>query len=175
MAILDNPRHELFAQGLAKGKPQRDAYLDAGFQPSSDEVADACASRLAKDDDISERVKEMQDKAARKIELDRYDIIRMIMDDRILARENKQAAAAIRASELLGKELAGMFVEKKEIKTGLLEDVDAGQLERLRETLTAERIRRAAERSGSDGDRKEDRVILPGPRPAEAGALSKAS
>jgi phage terminase small subunit len=34
MSALDNPKHERFAQELAKGKSQVEAYAEAGYKPS---------------------------------------------------------------------------------------------------------------------------------------------
>ena len=31
MPVLENQRHELFAQGIAKGQSQREAYQNAGY------------------------------------------------------------------------------------------------------------------------------------------------
>ena len=31
MPLLDNPRHEIFAQELAKGTSQKEAYVSAGY------------------------------------------------------------------------------------------------------------------------------------------------
>jgi hypothetical protein len=44
----------------------------------------------------------------------RTDVIRMLIEDHSLAREKGQIGAAIRAAELLGKQL-GMFVERHEL------------------------------------------------------------
>ena len=49
MAVIENPRHELFAQAIAKGDTGRDAYKAAGFGPKTDASADAGASRLLRD------------------------------------------------------------------------------------------------------------------------------
>ena len=35
MAVLSNPKHELIAQGLAEGKSQTQAYIEAGYSPKS--------------------------------------------------------------------------------------------------------------------------------------------
>ena len=45
MPILSNSRHEIFAQGLAIGKTQKQAYIDAGYKPKG---ARQNASRLIK-------------------------------------------------------------------------------------------------------------------------------
>ncbi len=55
MPILQNPRHEAFAQGRAEGAGLEQAYEDAGF------VADTShACRLAKRPEVAERVAELR-------------------------------------------------------------------------------------------------------------------
>lgn len=59
MPVLENYRHELFAQGIAKGKSQRDAYNTAGYDCATDDTTDANASRLLSDARVSARVQEL--------------------------------------------------------------------------------------------------------------------
>jgi hypothetical protein len=47
MGILTNPRHELFAQELAKGRSATEAYMLAGYKPCRQNAA-----RLMTNDDI---------------------------------------------------------------------------------------------------------------------------
>ena len=39
MAMLQNHRHELFAQGIVEGKSADQAYADAGFKPGRNNAA----------------------------------------------------------------------------------------------------------------------------------------
>ena len=55
MPILQNARHEAFASARAGGAKLEDAYEDAGFAPSA---THAC--RLAKRDDVAERIGELR-------------------------------------------------------------------------------------------------------------------
>jgi hypothetical protein len=55
MTELRNRRHELFAIALAKGASASQAYIEAGYQPCRQN-----ASRLASNDDIAQRVIELQ-------------------------------------------------------------------------------------------------------------------
>lgn len=55
MATLENTRHELFAQALAQGMTQIDAYEKAGYERSF-----AHASRLAAAEHVRTRVAELQ-------------------------------------------------------------------------------------------------------------------
>ena len=54
MPGLDNPRHQLFAQHLAQGKTQEEAYKLAGYKPSRFN-----ASHLADKPSIRDRVHEV--------------------------------------------------------------------------------------------------------------------
>ena len=54
MSTLKNPRHERFAQLLASGKTATDAYELAGYKRS-----DSNGSHLARSDEISSRVAEI--------------------------------------------------------------------------------------------------------------------
>jgi hypothetical protein len=116
MTILDKPRHELLAQELAKGTTQALAYSRAGYRPD-----DSHASRLAGDGRIKARVRELQADAARlvtdRVALSRADMIAMLISDREEARANRQMSVALRAAELLGRELHGMFTERREVVT----------------------------------------------------------
>lgn len=64
MPPLENTRHERFAQELAKGKSQFEAYGNAGYSPSR-----SAASRLAEDVNICKRVAELAEKVAKRTEL----------------------------------------------------------------------------------------------------------
>lgn len=57
MPVLKNSKHERFAQNLAAGMSQADAYEDAGYKPHRGN-----ASTLAQDKNILERVQELFDK-----------------------------------------------------------------------------------------------------------------
>lgn len=57
MSVLRNAKHERFAQNLAAGMSQADAYEDAGYKPHRGN-----ASTLAQDQNILERVQELFDK-----------------------------------------------------------------------------------------------------------------
>ena len=56
---LKNARHERFAQELAKGKSQAEAYALAGFKPNRHNAA-----RLNTNETVSTRVKELKARAA---------------------------------------------------------------------------------------------------------------
>jgi phage terminase small subunit len=53
------------------------------------------------------------ERAIERAGITKADVLAMLIEDRSLAREKGQTAAAIRATELLGKEL-GMFIDRRE-------------------------------------------------------------
>jgi phage terminase small subunit len=53
MPILENPRHEAFAQGLARGSSAAAAYVEAGYKPNCHNAA-----ALARKQRISTRANE---------------------------------------------------------------------------------------------------------------------
>jgi hypothetical protein len=114
MPILSNSRHERFAQGLAAGKTAGDAYEAAGYKPNAHNAA-----TLRRKQTISTRVAELLKPAADAIEsagkaagVSIQTIHAMLLEDRALARENSQAAAAVKATESLGR-LYGLYVERQ--------------------------------------------------------------
>lgn len=64
MSVLDNAKWELFAQELAQGRKQLEAYRLAGYRGG-----EAQASRLASNGKVSARVGELKAAAAAKVEL----------------------------------------------------------------------------------------------------------
>lgn len=105
MSVLDDPRHEKFAQLVAQGMPYAHAYTGAGYKPSIPH-----ASRLASNGNVQARVLELQTKTGERIVVDKAKVMAKLagiaFDD---AEERKDQ---IRCLELLGKEL-GMFTGKE--------------------------------------------------------------
>ena len=64
MPVLNNPKHERFAQEVAKGKTADEAYRLAGYRPQRSN-----ASRMIANDSIRTRVSEIQSRAAEKAEI----------------------------------------------------------------------------------------------------------
>ncbi|WP_363347134.1 terminase small subunit [Methylocystis echinoides] len=69
MPVLHNPRHEIFAQEIAKGASQREAYRAAGYEGENEDAVDASASRLLTDAKVVLRVQEIQANAAKRAEI----------------------------------------------------------------------------------------------------------
>jgi hypothetical protein len=174
MPSLDNPRYELFAQTLARGVSQSDAYVEAGFQSTTPDGIANNAARLAAKPEVKQRVDELLARAAKHAELRAADILSALLEDRSLARERGQVAAAIRALELYGKQI-GMFVDKREIKTGVLDDLNPEQLDTITEAAIAIAARRIAQGRGAGETASENQDVLPGSGAAAAGTVPEAS
>lgn len=71
MPILRNPRHERFAQELAKGKSASEAYVIAGYQQSEPN-----ASRLTRNDKVQARVAEILSAGALRAEITIEKVLR---------------------------------------------------------------------------------------------------
>lgn len=115
MPVLDNQKHELFAQGIAKGQSQREAYMQAGYTATG-AAADVNACKLLSDAKVSDRVKEIQGRAANGIS---YDLSWFLEQGASLFKAAKDAGdhAAASAQYQRLATVAGVWVEKTEGKT----------------------------------------------------------
>lgn len=111
--MLDNPRHEIFAQEVAKGMSQRRAYRVA-FPNSvkwKDETVDSKASVLANSDKVLERINEIREKAsseAIKTAIERKAWLSAIIDN-----EAADISSRLKACDLLNK-MDGEYTTKIE-------------------------------------------------------------
>jgi len=116
MPALDNPKHERFAQELAKGVSAREAYKTAGYETKSDAATDAAASRLLSDVKVQARVAQIQERAAIRTEITVASIT-----ERLLAIATKGEASTeapllsvARASLMDAAKLNGLVTDKQE-------------------------------------------------------------
>lgn len=112
MPVLKNAKHERFAQELAKGKSQAEAYVAAGYKPSR-----SAAARLAADVNICERLAAIQERGAVRAELTLADIIDELEEARqvALTAATPQSGSAVAAT--MGKaKLLGLVVDKAEVE-----------------------------------------------------------
>jgi hypothetical protein len=144
MPVLGNTRHERFAQEVASGSSQSEAYATAGFRSETPAATKANASRLMSRPEVRERVAELQLAQGRQSEIKRADIIEMLLADRERAHAQRQIAAAVRAAELIGK-LCGMFIDRREVRTvNPLDDLDYEELVALRAFMEAAKAQQAS-------------------------------
>lgn len=64
MPALTNPKHERFAQELAKGKTATESYETAGYAPNQPNAA-----RLISNDMVRARISEIMERAAKRAEI----------------------------------------------------------------------------------------------------------
>jgi len=112
MPALTNARHERFAQEIAKGQNQTEAYERAGYK--RDETA---ASRLSRNVKVQTRVSELLERGAIRAEITVADLVTELEAARkaALGAETPQSSAAVAAT--MGKaKLLGLVIDKTEGK-----------------------------------------------------------
>lgn len=120
MPPLENQRHELFCQHLAKGKTADEAYELAGFKPNRGNAATLKAKQS-----ISARVSDLQDRAASRTEVTVANITERLL---AIAKKGETAADApllsvARAALMDAAKLNGLVVDKSMSATASLEDL----------------------------------------------------
>lgn len=137
MPTLPNTRHERFAQELAKGKSQVEAYRLAGYN-GTDPAMEASASRLVRNAKVAARLAELQAKAAERTEITVAAITNRLLNIATAAENSKDAPMlqVARASLMDAAKLNGLIIDKAEIaaevglKPNVIEfvapEVDAG-------------------------------------------------
>lgn len=112
MPVLANPKHERFAQELAKGETQDAAYVSAGYK--SDRGA---ASRLSANVNIQARVAELLERAAAKTEISVASVTEALL--RIASKAEDLADSAglsvARASHMDAAKLNGLVVDRSQV------------------------------------------------------------
>jgi hypothetical protein len=142
MSMLKNIKWERFANAVAGGSTQVEAYKSAEF--NSKHVASA-ASKLANRPEVAARIKELTariEKRSTKAAVQRTSIAKEVVMRELW--ENLERGRAVRggsavvnrACELLGKEL-GMFQEQP-AKPLTLDDLSTDDIKRLLARLTGE-------------------------------------
>ncbi|MER9450157.1 terminase small subunit [Mesorhizobium sp. M0254] len=113
MPILQNPRHERFAQGLARGLSGKAAYVEAGYT-SNGNAAEVGAAKMVRLPKVAARVAKLQAEAARRSAVTVDDLVADLNIMFKLALATKNPAAGV--SAVLGKaKLLGLIVDKAEI------------------------------------------------------------
>lgn len=138
MPILRNAKHERFCHAVVDGQATTKAYEFAGFKPDRGN-----ASTLRSKDSIVRRIGELFEerqrerdreikKATEKAAFDRADVIKRLIHLSVVAEKDEQHGPAVRAMELLGKEL-GMFIDRQLRKDtdDIFETMDDAELRRL--------------------------------------------
>jgi predicted house-cleaning NTP pyrophosphatase (Maf/HAM1 superfamily) len=110
MPVLDNPKWELAAQEVAKGRTQLKAIEAAGYAPH-----DSNASRLIGNDKVKSRIRELQEQAAMSISITLEGQIAKLEDLLNQAKQHKQISAGVAAIDKQN-ELMGFKIQRVESK-----------------------------------------------------------
>jgi hypothetical protein len=132
MAELNNVRHEKFAQGLASGMSQRNAYR-AAFPKSNrwkDETVDPKASALAKTDKVMARLKELAAQATSEAVMNAKQRKEWLTS--IIRSEAEETKDKLKAVDILNR-MDGEYVDKVQL---------AGQVNNPMAGLTTEELKK---------------------------------
>lgn len=125
MPALENPKHERFAQELAKGNTATEAYVLAGYAAN-----DGNAIRLKGNDRVAARVAEIQERAATRAEVTVASITERLLNLAAVAEQtgiskDKQTGEVIvsspqhltvaRAALMDAAKLNGLVVDKTKV------------------------------------------------------------
>lgn len=160
MAVLPNAKWELFAQEIAKGKDGSEAIIAAGYK-TNPRAASVSANRLLKDANVRARIDELlakrdeiereaTEKAVEALAIDKGWVMSQLVENVQMAKTAGDLAPANKALELLGKEL-GMFIERREVRTGPLDELPRDERERAIDAIRRELDRRAGRIANSAG------------------------
>jgi hypothetical protein len=119
MTVLDNPRHEAFAQARARGVPIDDAFEDAGYTPDRSH-----ARRLVKRADVAARIAQLRAERAQALDTSPQGLIASLMR---LARasEGLNSASGMREARFFLMETARLNAQ-----ISLERLVERGRIER---------------------------------------------
>jgi hypothetical protein len=139
MPVLSNARHERFAQALAQGKSATEALEVAGFKPNRRNT-----TRLKTKEDVAARVAELQERGAAKTEITLAGLTERLVRiaDTAEALQEPAGLAVSRAALMDAAKLNGLVVERKEVRSGSLDELPADEQQRLGEALREELARR---------------------------------
>jgi len=112
MPALENQRHELFAQALAKGMTADAAYSEAGYKPDRKNAA-----RLTTNDDVRTRVAEIQSRAAARVEVTVAHLTERLLNIAAKGEQTDEAPmlSVARASIMDAAKLNGLITDKQDV------------------------------------------------------------
>lgn len=173
MQALQNKKHEHFAQLVSNGESAVRAYVLAGY---SENGAYQSANRLLRNAEICSRIAHLRsakeskhekavDAVVKSAAIDKAWVMNQLVEVVAMAKQaepvvdnegnpvgeyKQNLAAANKALELIGKEFA-MFIDRKEIRTGVLDEMPIEELEALDAAYTAIRSARASSTANASG------------------------
>lgn len=158
MPVLDNPRHERFAQEMAKGSSATEAYEAAGYRPSR-----SAAARLSANVGVCARLTELQtdiaERTVQNVSKTRADVVSELAKIGFVAVAEASVKASDKRAALLNlAQIEGWVVERHEhtgkgggpIQTLDLSNLSDEQLDQLEAIFGPVAI--ATSRSGDGAD-----------------------
>lgn len=133
MPILSNPRHEQFAQALAKGKSATEAYEQAGYKPN-----EGNAGRLNRNEQVRARIQEIVARTSEKAEwsaADRLKSLKTIHDSQIEKDPRVAISAIAEANKMQGTIAAQKHQHSGHVGTYDLSRMTDEQLDKLESIL----------------------------------------
>jgi hypothetical protein len=112
MPPLQNTRHELFAQAIARGDPAYRAYGD--LYGAESHAAEANGSRLMKNDRVATRIGELKARTAVRTEKTAASLVKDLDDAIEFAKACKNPSAVVRAIVAQAR-LLGLVVDRSEV------------------------------------------------------------
>lgn len=111
MPVLSNPRHERFAQELAKGKTADEAYVAAGYEENR-----CNASRLKSNDNIMGRVQELLGQSAKRAVITVESVTESLIRIAKAAESIGDAAglSVARAAHVDAAKINGLVIDRSE-------------------------------------------------------------
>jgi phage terminase small subunit len=133
MAVLENARHERFAQEVFKGSSSRDAYRTAGYSPSNDAATDASASRLLSDAKVMARLAELKEHAAARAEVTVASLTKKLLAiaEKAEGKEEAPMLSVARASYMDIAKLNGLAPDKVQLAAVVADPGDKAGMEEL--------------------------------------------
>ena len=138
MPVLRNPRHEKFAQEIAKAKTATAAMAAAGYSDPRN------STRLTKNDEIRKRIEELQQRGAARAEVSVASLLSELEEARLLALKLGQASA--RQCSMGKAKILGLIIDRREVG-------DVGAFDDLTDEQLVEEAARKAREFGIAGPR----------------------
>lgn len=138
MPALKDHRKEKYAQELAKGKTQVEAYKASGFRAVKPDCVTVVANRMAHKPDVEARIAELKEVSAMRAEVTVASLIQEAEEARQLAMATDNPSAAVMAIREKGV-LSGKRIQRSEIgMPGEFDHLSDDELFRLLQDEAAE-------------------------------------
>jgi hypothetical protein len=135
MDALPNPKHEKFAQYVAAGKSQSEAYVAAGFKQDG-----ANANHLAKREDVAARIQQIEGYAAAAASCTKERIVSELMKMAFAEVEPIKDSTKAKALETLAK-IGGLTNDRLQVDVSIsLADLVNGSFRLEPPTIEAKAI-----------------------------------